>query len=249
MTPEERALLSDLFQRLRDAGARQPRDAEAERYIADAVRADPAAPYTMAQAVLVQQHALAGAQARIEELESELRNARQPQPSGGGSFLGNLLGGGNPWGGSRQPTVPAPRPATQPAPVPTANSPWGPRGGGYGQPGYGQPGYGQPAFGGYVGRGGGGFLSGALQTAAGVAGGILAAEAISSMLSDAPGSFAEAVGVHPDAAAHEAASDAGAQDYQQADYQPEEPMEDPGADLGTDFDGGDFGGGGDDSWI
>ena len=57
MTPQERQVLADLFERIRSAAA-APRDAEAEAFIAEAVRAQPYAPYLLAQTALVQQHAL-----------------------------------------------------------------------------------------------------------------------------------------------------------------------------------------------
>ena len=269
MTPEERTLLSDLFTHLREVET-QPRDPEAERFIQQMIQGQPAAAYYMAQSVLVQQQALSAAQQRIEELERQLKEAQsraqqtQQQPSGGGgSFLSNVLGRG-PWGGGSRPEQqrpaqvpqgPAYNPVTPPAGP--ARGPWGavPQAG-LGQPG--QPGYGQPGFGpqAYAPRGGG-FLSGAAQTAAGVAGGMLAASAISSMLSHSPGPFGEA-------AAEQAASqgetvinnyygDAADQggisgfppddnDLQNVDYQTDDSSFDDGGDGGDD-------GGGDDSWI
>ncbi|HYG85959.1 MAG TPA: DUF2076 domain-containing protein [Azospirillum sp.] len=212
MTPEERNLLDDLFQRLRRAEG-QPRDPDAERHIREAVLAQPAAPYYMAQSLLVQQHALTAAQQRIEDLERQLRDAqeRARSSSGGvGSFLGNALGLGR-----RE----EPRPASQPAPSgpwgaaaarPSYPPPGGPRPGPWGgapagypqQAGYQQPGY--PGAGGYPypqqpGRGS--FMGGALQTAAGVAGGMLAAGAISSLLHGSGSPFGAA-----DAAQHANAS-------------------------------------------
>jgi len=143
MTPEERNLLSDLFQHLREVEV-QPRDAEAERFIQQMVQSQPAAPYYMAQSVLVQQQALTAAQQRIEELERQLKDAQsrapQQQPSGGGSFLSNALGlGRSPWGGRADEQRPAPTaqqgqgPAYNPVPpnpVPPTRGPWGaPQGG------------------------------------------------------------------------------------------------------------------------
>ena len=98
MTPQERQVLADLFERIRSAAA-APRDAEAEAFIAEAVRAQPYAPYLLAQTALVQQHALDAAAQRIQELE-----AKAAQPAQESGFLGNLgrsLFGGGP---------PAPRP-------------------------------------------------------------------------------------------------------------------------------------------
>lgn len=142
MDQKERQVIDDLFGKLSQAQAETaPRDQEAERLIQSHVAQQPAAPYYMAQSMLVQEHALAAAQARITQLEGELE--RRPAGSSG-SFLSGLFGGG---GGS----VPRARAAM-------ANGPF--QG---------------------VRPGGGGFLSGALQTAMGVAGGVL----IGNMLMDA----------------------------------------------------------------
>lgn len=280
MTPEERNLLSDLFKHLREAEA-QPRDAEAERFIQQLVQGQPAAPYYLAQSVLVQQQALTGAQQRIEELERQLKDAqsRAQQPSssgGGGSFLSNALGlgGRSPWGSRSEeprPAQPAPQgPAYNPAPPASGGrGPWGaPPQAGYGQPpGYGQPGFPQSGFGqsgfgpqGYAPRGGG-FLSGAAQTAAGVAGGMLAASAISSLLHHSPGPFGTAM-AQPMAGEtinetvitnnyygddQGPQSDAGGDTAQDAAYAPDPPPADDASYDDPSFDDG--GSGGDDSWI
>lgn len=170
MSPEERQLLAGLFDRTRNA-ASAPRDGEAESFINEQVKQQPAAPYLLAQTVLVQDQALQAANQRLQELEGRIRELEsQPRPSGG--FLSGLLGGGAP----RQP----PRPAAPPPPPPP----------GYGQPAYPQqsagpwgqaPGAAYPA-GAYppaaAAPQGGGFLKGALGTAAGVAGGVLLADSI-----------------------------------------------------------------------
>jgi hypothetical protein len=158
---KERQVIDGLFAKLRQVATQSPqRDAEAEAYIARQVAALPAAPYYMAQAMLVQEQALANAQARIQQLEQQV-SQRQ---SGGGGFLSGLFGGGH------QSAPPPPRQAYAPQPqyVPSQYAqpaggygPWGGRGMGIG-----------------MGAGGGGFLAGAAQTALGVAGGMLAAEAI-----------------------------------------------------------------------
>jgi hypothetical protein len=88
MDQNERGIIDDLFDRLRRAeGQSEPRDPEAEALIARHVAAQPAAPYYMAQAIVVQQEALARAQGRVQELE------RQFAERGSGSFLGGLFGG------------------------------------------------------------------------------------------------------------------------------------------------------------
>jgi len=89
MTPDERQMLAGLFDRLREAEA-NPRDREAEAFIAERAREAPHAAYALAQAVLVQDQALAAADQRIRELEGRLREMEsrpEPQPE---SFLGGI---------------------------------------------------------------------------------------------------------------------------------------------------------------
>ena len=83
MDKTDREAIEGLFDRLARVERETPgRDAEAERFIADAIRGQPGAPYYMAQTVIVQEHALNAAQARIEQLEAELADART-SPQGG----------------------------------------------------------------------------------------------------------------------------------------------------------------------
>lgn len=154
MNAEEKQLIEDLFARLRnfDGGEKDP---EAEALIQDLVRRSPDAPYYLAQTVIVQQQALERAEARMRELEAA---ARQPQNTGrGGSFLG---GSSVPPSGSRYTPPSAPQRGPDPV-APPSNSPWA-----------------SPA---QAGGGGGGFLSSALSTAAGVAGGVFLADGIRSL--------------------------------------------------------------------
>ena len=173
MTPEERQMLSGLFQRVNSAAATQ-RDPEAEAFINDAVRAAPHAPYVLAQTVLVQQQALEAAAKRISQLEAAAQQGAEHSEEHG-SFLGNL--GKSIFGGG--PSSPPPRPDSDPqayqraAPPPPRGYAPPPPQGGYPPPppqGYPpQPGpWGQPQPSG----GGGGFLQNAASTAAGVAGGV-----------------------------------------------------------------------------
>ena len=162
MTPQERQVLTDLFERIRSASA-APRDAEAEAFISDAVRGQPYAPYLLAQTALVQQHALDAAAQRIQELE-----AKAAQPAQETGFLGNL--GRSLFGGG--PSAPQPgydagayqRAAPPPPAAPAYAAPTGP---------WGAP----PAA-----PRSGGFLASAMTTATGVAGGLLAVNAIESLL-------------------------------------------------------------------
>lgn len=86
MTPQERQLIDTLFDRLASV-ENNPRDAEALAAIADGLRRAPNAVYALVQTVLVQDEALARANAHIEELEQ--RGAAAPAtPSG--SFLDSM---------------------------------------------------------------------------------------------------------------------------------------------------------------
>jgi uncharacterized protein len=151
MDRNERQVIDDLFARIREAEGRSgPRDPEAEARIREHLAGQPAAPYYMAQAIVVQQEALAHAQARLEQLEREGGRA-------GGGFLGGLFGGG----GGRE-VQPQPASGGRASRIPAT-------GAAAGQGGAGQ-------------RPGGSFLGGAAQTALGVAGGVLIANAIGGML-------------------------------------------------------------------
>ncbi len=70
MTPEERKLVTDLFDRLATLEDAQ-RDPEAERAIRDGLRQAPNAVYALVQTALVQDEALKRADARIRELEGD----------------------------------------------------------------------------------------------------------------------------------------------------------------------------------
>ena len=179
MTPEERQMLGGLFQRV-NAAAATPRDAEAESFINDAVRAAPHAPYVLSQTVLVQQQALEAAANRISQLEAAAQQSAE-QSQEHGSFLGNLgksiFGGGpsapprpdpDPQAYQRAPAPPPPRgyaPTQPPGYAPAQSQGYPPPPQGYPpQPGpWGQP---QPSS-------GGGFLQNAASTATGVAGGVV----------------------------------------------------------------------------
>ena len=65
MTPEERNLVAELFDRLATL-ENAPRDPEAERLIRDGLRQAPNAAYALVQTVLVQDEALKRAEARIQ---------------------------------------------------------------------------------------------------------------------------------------------------------------------------------------
>jgi len=169
MTPEERQLITGLFDRMRSYGSPE-KDREAEATINDAVRSTPDATYMLVQSVLVQEHALQEAGNRIKDLEEQVRNlqgAGQSTAPGSGSFLGGLFGGGRPVsqpGASSVPAIgsraPAPSAYDQDERRPWSQSP-------------------PPQQSGPM---GGGFLRSAMATAAGVAGGMLAAGAIRDLM-------------------------------------------------------------------
>jgi hypothetical protein len=182
MTPEERQLITGLFDRMRGYGAPE-KDRDAEAVIGDAMRSTPDAAYMLVQSVLVQEHALQEAQRRIQDLEQQVRSAESAaRTPGSGSFLGGLLGGGRP---ASQPTTTSVPPigsrAASPPPAYDDDDrrPWS-----QGPPPQQQAG--SPM--------GGGFLRSAMATVAGVAGGMLAANAIGSLLG---GGHAHAAGSQP----------------------------------------------------
>jgi uncharacterized protein len=178
MTPQETDLITTLLERLKGAAGQQ-KDPEADALIRQAVAERPDMPYYLVQTVLIQDLSLHNAQNRIAELERQVSDAQQ-KPT---SFLGGLFGHSappavptstsspGPWTRTPQPSSPPP----QAAPPPYAQ--------GYAQPGYAPPPYGAAgAAGGFMGGGtGGGFLRSAAATAAGVAGGALLFEGISSL--------------------------------------------------------------------
>ena len=169
MTPEERQLLAGLFDRTRAASA-NPRDKEAEAFIAEALREQPYATYLLAQAVIVQDQALGAANEKLQQLEARVKELESAPANSGGSFLGGLFGGGRPAASTSVPsTGPAPSPWGQQSAPPVVQQ---------SQP-YAQP-MPQPQQPGMM-SGGGGFLKGALGAAAGVAGGMLLANSISGL--------------------------------------------------------------------
>jgi len=173
MTPQERDLITTLLTRLKGTGG-QAKDGEAEQLIRQAMVEQPDAPYYLVQTVLIQDLSLHNAQNRIAELESQVAQVQQKPASGG--FLGGLFGHSAP--PAPPPSVPPAGPWTRALQVAAAPSP------AYGQPQYGPQSYGPAAGGGVMGSmgaGGGGFLRQAAATAAGVAGGALLFEGISSL--------------------------------------------------------------------
>ncbi len=166
MTPQESALVEDLFDRLATLEA-EPRDADAERLIANAGRRAPHALYALVQTVLVQDEALKRADARITELQALTEGVQPPEPEQRG-FLDSMREafGGN----ARQPaqqygSVPGVRAAPQSPSQQQAQPPYAPQPGSPASP---------------VG-GGSSFLGTAASAAAGVIGGAMLADGIRSM--------------------------------------------------------------------
>jgi uncharacterized protein len=184
MTPQERQLIDDLFDRLSKL-ENSPRDPDAQGAIAQGLRTAPNAVYALVQTVLVQDEALKRAHERIQELEGGAPEQRQS-----GGFLDSMretIFGQDQRQGSSPGSVPNVRaPSMGGRPVwnsgEVMQQTQGP-GGQYGQPGgYGQP-YGAqqpPPMPG--GGGGGSFLGTAAAAAAGVVGGSLLLGSIRSMM-------------------------------------------------------------------
>jgi hypothetical protein len=185
MTPQERQLIDDLFDRLAKLES-APRDPEAMSAIMQGLRTAPNSVYALVQTALVQDEALKRAHDRIQELEA----AQPGQQTPPGGFLDSMrdaiFGQGQPQGqgGGSVPHVRAPdigggRPVWNSGQV-MQQAPGQQPGQQYGQPPYAQQ-YGapqQPAFGG----GGGSFLGTAAAAAAGVVGGSMLLGGIRSMM-------------------------------------------------------------------
>lgn len=192
MSPEERQLLDNLFERVRTASA-TARDRDAEDLIDQETRKQPYATYYLAQAVVVQEKGLEAAANRIRELENhihelEAAQSEHRQAEQGGGFLSSIFGSqqsrqqassqqasaSGPWGarrnhesareyddGYRAP----PQPYGAQASTPQPSGPWS-----------------NNAYRGS--SAGSSFLTGALGTAAGVAGGMLLANSLSGLFSN-----------------------------------------------------------------
>ena len=164
LTPQERQLIDELFDRLARLEA-APRDAEAAAAIEAGLRRAPHAVYALVQTTLVQDEALRKAAERIQELE-----AQQPAPAATGGFLDTARSAI--WGGRIAGSVPS---------VPAAGgSPWNRTAPRMDAPqGFGQPQ--QPVPPQQPSRAGG-FLGTAASAAAGVIGGALLMDGIRSMM-------------------------------------------------------------------
>lgn len=184
MTPQERQLVDDLFERLARLEA-TPRDPEAAAAISQGLRIAPNAIYGLVQTVLLQDEALKRAHERIQELESD----QAPQSHERGGFLDSMR---DTFFGQSQsprgsvPNVPPPgtagRPAWNTGQVIGQQSSAPPYSQAQQSP-YGQPPQSGPFGGGSpMGGGGGSFLGTAAAAAAGMVGGSLLLSSIRGMM-------------------------------------------------------------------
>lgn len=206
MTPQEQQMLDGLIGRVQSAQLTS-KDADADKRIQDTLGRDPNALYVLCQTVLLQGYALEQAQKQLANLKEQAAEAQTPRHEP--SFLEKIFGRSDPEAAHNGGGTPAnPQGGSQPgygAPVYNDAPPSGQPAYGqaqYGQPGYLRPGYGQPPaayppaaypvqpgygtpyapYGGGAPMGaGGGFLQGALQTAAGVALGEMAFQSVESL--------------------------------------------------------------------
>jgi hypothetical protein len=187
MNTEERDIITRFVERVSGAGgattfgasgpapALPPVDPEADQLLADLFARHPEARYRITQTAYAQEQALAQATQRIQQLQAALQQAQaQSAPQRPGGFFSSLFGGGG---------APAqPRPAAPPYAQP--------------QQQYAPPPYQQPT-GAAAPGGGAGFLGSALTTAAGVAGGMVAANALMNLFEGHGGREASFTGAIP----------------------------------------------------
>jgi hypothetical protein len=169
MTPQERELVTELFDRLATL-ENMPRDGDAEGAIIEGLRRAPNATYALVQTALIQDEALKRADARIRELEDRLGDAPAAGPSGFLDSMRNAVLGRHepPRGGS----VPSVGPArSQPQDQAAALAP------------------GAPWRQGPAAAPGGSFLGTAAAAAAGMIGGSLLLDSIRSMTGHGHGAF------------------------------------------------------------
>jgi len=231
MTPEERQLITGLFDRMRGFNLPE-KDGEAEALISERVRAVPDAPYMLVQSVLIQEQALEEAGSRIKALEEQVRaqqGGAQERAAGSGSFLGGLFGGGRT---ASEPPRGASVPVVGARSTPSAydsRQPWTPLQGGPQQAAPTAQAAAAP---------GGSFLRTAMATAAGVAGGMLVAGAIRDLMGSS--AHANPAATTPAAAtpAPDASAAAASETARPAQEQPQDVADDDGGWFGGDS--GDF---------
>jgi hypothetical protein len=213
MTPQERQLVDDLFDRLAKVEG-TPRDPDALAAIAQGLRSAPNAVYALVQTVLLQDEALKRANHRIQELEAGGAGG-QPQSGGFLDSMRETVFGQSQTRGS-VPNVPKPEISGRPVWNTGQALQQAQSSGQYGQGGYdqrGQGGYDQRGQGGYDqpyggsqapmgggsfpgGGGGGSFLGTAAAAAAGMVGGSLLLGSIRSMMGGGHHGFGDAAGLN-----------------------------------------------------
>ena len=200
MTPQERQLVDDLFDRLSKVES-APRDPDAAASIAQGLRAAPNAVYALAQTVLVQDEALKRANNRIQELEA----GGAPAQNQSGGFLDSMretiFGQNQPRGSV--PNVRPPEIASRPVWNSGQVMQQARSAGQYDQGPYDQP-YGAPQA---PTGGGGSFLGTAAAAAAGMVGGSLLLGSIRSMMGGGHHGFGDAAGIGDRAASQNPWSD------------------------------------------
>ncbi|WP_367680179.1 DUF2076 domain-containing protein [Candidatus Fukatsuia anoeciicola] len=89
---EEQRLIDRLFQRLKQTEHNaEPRDAEAEQKIQGFIQQQPAAPYYMAQSLLIQEAALNRLNQQVQQLQNNVAQLKATQQPVNRSFLGKLF--------------------------------------------------------------------------------------------------------------------------------------------------------------
>lgn len=109
MTPDERQLLTRFLQDL-DGARGVPKDQEADGLIRQTLAANPDGAYWLVQHAILADQSLHAAQARIAELEGQLREMpyRGAAPAAAASFLPPPQGQASPWGQPAQPDYASP---------------------------------------------------------------------------------------------------------------------------------------------
>lgn len=199
MTDEERDLITKFVQRVGGSAGGfagsvptagipplPPVDGEADKLLADLFARYPEARYRITQFAFVQEHAVAAASNQISQLQQQITQLQQQMQSQQSQSVAPVSS--SPWGQMAQQSA-------QPQQAPPSRGMFGGLFGG-GQQAVPQPQYQQPAYApppqaqyapgyqpGMFQRSGSGFLGSALTTAAGVAGGMMAANALSGLFS------------------------------------------------------------------
>ncbi len=229
MDANDRELITGLFSRMQGMRGIE-KDAEAAQLIARETADNPDAAYLLTQSVLVQEQALQAANARIQELEAQIADQSQQgaqQPVTASEVDGAGTNGSTSF--ARRPRSTGRGALGGMGSVPST---------GRQSPSVGSAGGPQQAANTPQQRGGG-FMAQAMSTAVGVAGGMLLASGISSLMSG--GSTAEAATPGGEDAAAGAGADEPAPEAAAAE--PSDPaMEEPEVQDAADEDGGWFGG-------